>query len=425
MRMALVLLIALGVADSAKSQEPSLSSTERIYGLSLIWSEVKRNFVHYEAIPFDWDSLYRSTIDRVSLAADRYEYYKILRQMVAGLRDAHTSVTLPVDLRRTHERNVPVRTRLIEDRVIVTEVLSDSLAARGFRPGLEILAIDGVEVHEYVRTRVMPNEASSTPQDLAVRAYSYDLWLGPAEAPVRITARDQSGKVLRTEASRMLPWDRFQPRPIVEYRVVDDSLGLLTLNSFDSGSFYAAFDSLYPAIRRTRGLIIDIRSNGGGSSSYGYYLLGHLVDRPFYGTYWYTRQHLAKLQAGSPGVEYYLHRRELHQPQEAEKYGGPVVLLIGPATFSAAEDFAATVDYLDVGTLIGTATGGSSGQPVLFGLPGGGRVRIVTEHDFYPDGRQFVGVGVVPDIEVHETVAAVRAGRDLVLERAIEELRRR
>jgi C-terminal processing protease CtpA/Prc len=55
-------------------------------------------------------------------------------------------------------------------------------------------------------------------------------------------------------------------------------------------------------------------------------------------------------------------------------------------------------------------------------MPGGGRVRIVTEHDFYPDGRQFVGVGVLPDIEVHQTVAAFREGRDLVLETAIREI---
>lgn len=425
MRMVFVLLVAFCVANPAKSQELSLSNAERIYGLSLIWSEVKRSFVHYDAIRFDWDSLYLSTIDRVSTTTDTYEYYTILRRMVASLRDGHTKVSLPADLRRRHERNFPLRTRLIEDRVIVTEVLNDSLVAIGLRAGMEILAIDGIEVHEYARTRVMPNEASSTPQDLALRAYSYDLWLGPAATPVRITARDQGGNVLRTQASRMLRWNRVQPKPVIDFRVVGDNVGLLTLNSFGSRSFYAAFDSLYPAIRDTRGLIIDIRANDGGSSSYGYYVVGHLVDRPFYGTSWYTRQHLAKLQAGSPGVEYYLHRRELHQPQEVETYGGPVVLLIGAATFSAAEDFAATVDYLDVGTLIGTPTGGSSGEPILRDLPGGGRVRIVTEHDFYPDGRQFVGVGVLPDIDVHQTVAAVREGRDLVLERAIAQIGRR
>lgn len=407
------------------SQESSLSSEERIYGLSLIWSEVKRNFVHYDAIPFDWDSLYLSNISRVSAAADTYEYYVILRRMVARLRDSHTKVSLPGDLRATRERNLPVRTRLIEGRVIITEVLNDSLSRTGLRSGMEVLEIDGVEVHEYARTKVMPNEAASTPQDLELRTYSYDLWLGPAATPVQILIRDEDGKVFRQEVSRTLSWDLYQRKPIVEFRVVGDDIGLLTLNSFGSRAFYAAFDSLYERIRVTRALIIDIRPNDGGSSSYGYYVLGHLVDEPFYGTYWYTRQHIAKLQAGSPEVDYFLHRRELHQPRDVEKYDGPVALLIGSATFSAAEDFAATFDYLGIGTIIGTPSGGSSGEPAIFDLPAGGRVRVVTEHDFYPDGRQFVGVGVRPDIEVKETVAALREGRDLVLEAAIEELRTR
>ena len=42
-----------------------------------------------------------------------------------------------------------------------------------------------------------------------------------------------------------------------------------------------------------------------------------------------------------------------------------------------------------------------------------------------PDGTEFVGVGVAPDVEVRQMVADFRAGQDPVLERAVAELRMR
>lgn len=72
------------------------------------------------------------------------------------------------------------------------------------------------------------------------------------------------------------------------------------------------------------------------------------------------------------------------------------------------------------GVTVGTATGGSTGQPLFIKLPGGGSGRICVKRDRFPDGREFVGVGIKPDIEAKRTVADVRAGRDPELARAVE-----
>ena len=97
-------------------------------------------------------------------------------------------------------------------------------------------------------------------------------------------------------------------------------------------------------------------------------------------------------------------------------------LLTGAATFSAAEDFAVAFDSMQRGTLVGQATGGSTGQPLLIKLPGGGSARICTKQDSYPDGRAFVGVGVQPQHIVKQTMEGLRAGRDEVLEAALAQL---
>jgi len=48
---------------------------------------------------------------------------------------------------------------------------------------------------------------------------------------------------------------------------------------------------------------------------------------------------------------------------------------------------------------------------------------VCTKRDSYPDGKEFVGVGVQPDIVVHQTVADLRAARDSVLQAALKELK--
>jgi C-terminal processing protease CtpA/Prc len=102
-------------------------------------------------------------------------------------------------------------------------------------------------------------------------------------------------------------------------------------------------------------------------------------------------------------------------PDPARHFAGKVVMLTGPDTFSAAEDLVVVFATSKRGVLVGEATGGSTGQPLLFDLPGGGIARFCTKHDAFPDGHEFVGVGVPPDIAAHVTRDDLIHGTDSVL----------
>ncbi|MFN8353101.1 MAG: S41 family peptidase [Spirosomataceae bacterium] len=100
----------------------------------------------------------------------------------------------------------------------------------------------------------------------------------------------------------------------------------------------------------------------------------------------------------------------------------PTVVLIGHNTASAAEDFLISADNQKHVTKIGERTFGSTGQPYLFAMPGGGNARVCTKKDTYPDGREFVGVGIKPDIEIIPTLQDYMANRDVVLDKALNYL---
>ena len=102
---------------------------------------------------------------------------------------------------------------------------------------------------------------------------------------------------------------------------------------------------------------------------------------------------------------------------------GPVVVLTNVGTVSAAEDFLIPLHASGRATLVGGRTAGTTGRPLFIDLPGGAKVRICTKRDTYPDGREFVGVGVIPDVEIYPTPQDIADGRDAVLEKGIEVLK--
>jgi C-terminal processing protease CtpA/Prc len=76
------------------------------------------------------------------------------------------------------------------------------------------------------------------------------------------------------------------------------------------------------------------------------------------------------------------------------------------------------------GVLVGEATAGTTGQPLVFSLPGGGNATVCTAHCTYADGSEFVGIGVQPDLEVRAMMSDIRSGRDPVLDAALKHLKR-
>lgn len=58
-----------------------------------------------------------------------------------------------------------------------------------------------------------------------------------------------------------------------------------------------------------------------------------------------------------------------------------MIVLTSARTYSAAEDFVVAFDAMKRGTIVGEPTGGSTGQPLLFVLPGGGTGRVCTKRD--------------------------------------------
>jgi carboxyl-terminal processing protease len=394
----------------------NLSDAEKVAGLSLLWSQAKYNFVNFDKLNIDWNQTYLDYLPKVQNTKSTAEYYKVLINFYAQLKDGHTNVYVPDSLTSQFYSRPPFRTELIEGRVFVSQVFSDSLYKSGIVPGLEVIKIDGEPVIDYAEKNVKPYASSSTPQDLEVREFSYQLLSGSKNKPLIIEFKDKNGKTINRTIARTGYHD-VKGLKTMEYQTIGN-IGYLTINNFEDDKIIKQFDSLYTAeIVKTKGLIIDIRYNGGGSGDIGFNILKRLTDKPFSDS-----QSKVLRISSRPYAEPIWDNlgNDTFRPYGKIFYDKPVVVLIGPRTFSAAEDFTVAFDYMKRGKLIGLPTGGSTGQPVPFSLPGGGSARVCGKRDTYPDGKEFVGIGIMPDVTVKKTIKDLWNGRDAQKEKALE-----
>lgn len=346
-------------------------------------------------------------------------------QFCAQLRDGHTNVNPPEELYEQVYSRTLLRTRLIEDKVLVVDIFDPTLKQRGIKGGQEVLSVNGLPVKEYAAKYVTPYQSSSTPQDEKVPAFEYALFAGDLNEEIKLELKDVSGRTSMHAIKRFKPQDRsayIKSSPF-EFRILKGNIAYVALNAFDTDSAAKAFARYYPEISEADAIIFDVRNNGGGNSLVGWNVLSYLVKESAPIHKWYTREYKPSYRAWQNTQDVFGGGSTL-RPNGKFHYNKPVVVLTGAKTFSAAEDFAAAFKSLKRGQVIGTATGGSSGQPLMISLPRNLSARICTKRDQLADGTDFVGKGVLPDVEVGQTVSDFRKGIDTELQFAIKTLKK-
>jgi len=435
------------------SQSNKLTKADKIYGLSKFWQEVNYNFVYLNKIDrVKWDSTYKSLINSIPETKSDYEYYLELQKFCATLKDGHTNVFMPAGKDFEHLNTMFGDYRLfienVEGKAIITHV---NLSKKDEIPvGSEIIGVNGKSTKDYIRESVSPYISSST--DYVLQDWSISKLLQGLEGTqFNIRIKKPTGKLLelklihkRTEEKEIYPAFPGETS-LLDLKWYPNSVAYISLNSFGDEKIDSMFVSKLPELYKAKALIVDLRNNGGGSTAIGSYILKYLTnDSLLYGSRYSTRQlnsafkAWGKYTSAKDTINNAWNKKALLTYQDNYFYDFdytplknrlkekrlviPTVLLIGHNTGSAAEDFLIYADNQKHMTKIGQNSFGSTGQPYLFDLPGGGMARVCTKKDTYPDGREFVGNGVKPDIEVIPTIKDFINHKDAALNMAVDYL---
>jgi C-terminal processing protease CtpA/Prc len=450
-----LLVVALVSSQLSRAQVPNtIPPAEKMYGLSRFWQEVNYNFVYLNKVNrVAWDSLYRQMITEVQATPNDYEYYRLLQRFCAFLNDGHTNVFMPqkkgFETMTTMFGDYRLFIENIDNKAIITRT---NLSKKDEIPeGSEVMEVNGLSTEAYLKQKVMPYIASST--DYVLRDWATrQLLTGMSGDRFQIKIKTPDGNVKSFDLTHAVTAEKgvnppFEnDRGLLDFKWMDNQIAYVSLNSFDNPKIDSLFITRLPELYKAKGLIIDLRYNGGGSTTIGTNILQYLTkDKKLNGSVSSSRMHIPAHKAWGKFTQAsdtahnawasksllmfqdnYFYKFD-HEPQrfrlKAKRIVVPTALLIGHNTASAAEDFLIYADKQPHMTKIGENTFGSTGQPYLFDLPGGGVARVCTKKDTYPDGKEFVGYGVKPDIEVKRTADDFIKHRDPVLEKAVDYLK--
>jgi len=205
----------------------------------------------------------------------------------------------------------------------------------------------------------------------------------------------------------------------IDYRItgplhnqVIDSILYVYYGSFGNTIDEKHIDYLVERSKGMKGMIIDIRNNGGGSLSNGTALASAFTAKEFV----YGRN---RIKTG-PGPDDFSPWRTLSiSPRSGEKYTGNIVLLCNRRSYSASSLFAQMMRSLPHATLMGDQTGGGGGVPAYGELPNGWMYRFSSSQVLSPQGEHIEG-GVPVDIPVTLDPADEARGVDTIIEAALD-----
>ncbi|HPE57288.1 MAG TPA: S41 family peptidase [Bacteroidales bacterium] len=429
----------------------TISMEDKLFMLSNLWSEIRYNFMNYENLSFDFDSLYTECVQKALLSANDYEYRQILKYFLASLNDGHSDLMTFFSL-GSYMGYAPISLKLVNNQVYIVgyrESYGDRLAC-----GDELIAVNGQPVMEYIENNMLPFISGSTQRFKLSEAVN-SLTSGLKNENIHLTFRKFDGHEITLELKRNGEATRYDrngedlnlyhmcnkkpPYGLVVLDYSEDSIAHLMYNRFSPEEMaIEEFEKLVPELSNAKGIVIDLRNNRGGSTLVGNNLLKYILhDEYFLSMGSEVRTNDGVHRALGVGYEEYKddflfrkYRRNLPDtiwiPVETKRFECPLVILCGELTFSAAEDFLITIyEVHNRPPIVGQPTGGSTGSPLLvFDRHGEPFARICARRCLYPYSlKPFINEGIQPDIIVEETIDNLINGKDVTLEKGFELIR--
>lgn len=365
------------------------------------WNAIDYFFPYKEEIGRDWGDVLLERLPEILDAPTTPDYITGMRRLGAAINDSHGFFSYPGIQAEQGAGPPPLLMREVEGRDVVLEMPPLDSPVRA---GDEVLAIDG----EDYRARMHRLDAiagwGSNPTWRSQRMRRLALRGLPDPAQLRLRRPD--GSVYDTTLPRGLVFPATLPPPWQRRELEQGcSIGVVDLVQVAPERVGEMLEDL----AGTDALLIDIRNYPPNTV---FELVEQLFDEP---------RAVARLTAP-----------DLSQPGRFEPYevvlggsrprgyAGRLLLLQDEESISHAEYSLMLLQASGRALVFGSQTAAADGNITSVWLPGGLQMTFTGLGVFYPDGRSTQRVGIIPDVHVTRTIAGVSAGRDELVEAALD-----
>jgi C-terminal processing protease CtpA/Prc len=416
----------------------NLSFTEAFDAL-IEWGRVHYPFTEFNGT--DWDALaerFRPRFVEADNTGDVQAYEIAIDELAKAIPDGHVSAASLTSNSLEQQRiagglGFAVR-ELTDGRILVNFVQPGGPAENaGIVFGAEVTAINGVPIEEAIAAVDSVNAPYSNPAierldqvrfvtrfPLGVDVEVTFINPGETERTVTMTTVNERASL---SFSRQFVYGQAVAtvKSPLEFQFLPSGYGYVSVNDFYGNEMLMIKTWEYfldaANAQSTPGIIIDLRTNGGGFSFIGNRIASYLYDEELILGYNASYNEIL-------GEFYYDPRfPERIQPEfnEARRYRGPVAVLVGPGCASACEFFAYALTRNERAAVVGQyGTNSIGGGVEEIPMPAGITFRIPSVRPIDPDGNIYVeGTGIQPTVLVPVTEENMATTDDIVLEAAI------
>jgi len=443
----------------------TLTLDDKMYGLSKFWSDANYNFVYmYKVDQEKWNAAYKSAISNIQKTDNDYQYFRELQKLCSILKDGHTKVYFPENIQNkimtTHFGEYRLFLTNVRGKIFVFDV--NKSKEKEIPLGSEVIAVNGITSQEYQSRFVNPYISTSTDNDLNISA-AYNLLSGLEGDQYDVELKMPNGVIKKIHVIHSKTEEKelssipLPKRNNFEFKWLNDETAYIAIRTFDDASVVTDFESKISELRNAKKIIVDVRNNGGGSGRNALNIAKYFVKSDtIYGARNYSREIIpteraigsflsaqdtinGKAQWGISkeeavnlykaylGSKFHTYEYTPTISHTEVKLAVPVAVLTNSNTASAAEDFLIYLDDQKNINRVGDYSNGSTGQPLQIELPGNTTAWICTKKVVLPNGEEFVGIGIKPDLIVERNLNDVLypSKYDSQLEAAVKYLGRK
>ncbi len=422
-----VLTLVILIGGELAAQEDSLPplTPEQIElnleSFDYVWSTIRDRHFDTTFGGLDWPAIHEELRPQVETATTIGEARKPFYDMIGRLELSHFAV-IPEALYDNIDRPVAKGDRggvpgfevcVVDSTGLVVDITVGSAAdLAGVEPGWQILRIGDEEVAPLFTP--LYEEYAESPRLEAYLERSLESRLsGPVGDSISVNFLDGESNereltlLLAEQAGKRVIFGNLPPFYLnLDVDTLEEGIGYFYFSCFfEPGTLMGAFNKAMGSFKTAPGLIIDIRDNGGGIGGLAMGMSGWLVKE--------KNLYLGTLSTRETELKLVVNPR-------ANSYTGPVAVLVDGNSGSSSEFLAGGLQDIGRARIFGTRTVGAALPSMIERLPNGDGFQYAFGNYVSASGRSLEGEGVIPDQAVSHSRQALLAGRDLMLEAAVE-----
>jgi C-terminal processing protease CtpA/Prc len=420
--------------EEGMSANNDLSDKNYVEAFDALVQDLKIRYTFNEYKKIDWDSIVkdiRPLIVQAEADSSKQEFQVAMVRFAARFHDGHLSVELPGDYYRQQViGGVGLALgQTDEGAVLVRYITRNSPADKaGIKLGALITEWNGKPIQDVLNTFELLFASASSPHGILLEKLRY-LTRGPLGTRFQLTYKNPGEAeksieltTVREVESLLQGGGQSQDKPAempVTSQLLPSGLGYIKVSTFFADPVLLTHSWEF-AIKtmnqlKVKGLIIDMRTNGGGWGNVSTYFAGSFYKESFT---------LDKSYQADKNGKFLFVGSDIVDPAPVQWTGGPVAVLIGPSCASACEIFAAAMAHDPKHYIVGNyPTAGVEAGVEAWTLPDDVYFQAPVSQLQDPEGKIFLeGIGVPPNVKVPVTAETLLSKEDEILKVAEDTL---